>query len=218
MHHEHRQCSPSKEEERRRPRHAREQLEAIRHRRRARSHRARLRIPHQGRAAQAQQLRLAHPAERLRDHPRHRHGHGYHRHAYRFVGRLDRGLRRRCVRHIDGTAGRQLDARNPHLARRGPDHRLLAGLLGGLRGHPRLHHHTGRHAHLPWPRHRDRRRIRADHLAGVPRHRPQLPAATPRVVGSIRRLDHRGRHRVHRALRMEPAAPPRQGRQGRSHA
>lgn len=54
----------------------------------------------------------------------------------------------------------------------GPDRRRLAGLLGRRHRHPGLHYHSGRHVDLPWSRHRDRRRIRADYLPRIPWHCP----------------------------------------------
>lgn len=53
-----------------------------------------------------------------------------------------------------------------------PDRRRLAGLLGRRHRHPGLHYHSGRHVDLPWSRHRDRRRIRADYLPRIPWHCP----------------------------------------------
>lgn len=55
---------------------------------------------------------------------------------------------------------------------RRPDRRRLAGLLGRRHRHPGLHYHSGRHVDLPWSRHRDRRRIRADYLPRIPWHCP----------------------------------------------
>lgn len=57
---------------------------------------------------------------------------------------------------------------------------LVVGLIVGVWqgfwvaviGHPGLHYHSGRHVDLPWSRHRDRRRIRADYLPRIPGHCP----------------------------------------------
>lgn len=58
------------------------------------------------------------------------------------------------------------------LPHRRPHRWRLAGILGGLRGYPGLHHYLGRYADVPRARHRDCRRIRADHLQCLPWHRP----------------------------------------------
>jgi len=53
-----------------------------------------------------------------------------------------------------------------------PTMHRMAGLLGRRHRHPGLHYHSGRHVDLPWSRHRDRRRIRADYLPRIPWHCP----------------------------------------------
>ena len=75
------------------------------------------------------------------------------------------------VAFIGGVCALLMD-RHRHRSGRRPDRRRLAGLLGRRHRHPGLHYHSGRHVDLPWSRHRDRRRIRADYLPRIPWHCP----------------------------------------------
>ena len=170
---ERRNCNTCKERRKDRPAgHGCQQCPSIRYCRRTAGHRRGLRGPDRRRAAEAELLRVPDSAERLRDHPGHWYGDGHHRHPHRPFGWFLGSLHRWCVCTADGTRRSQLDARHRHRSGRRPDRRRLAGLLGRRHRHPGLHYHSGRHVDLPWSRHRDRRRIRADYLPRIPWHCP----------------------------------------------
>ena len=160
---------------------------------------ASVRDPHQGHHSHPAEHLQPGGAEQLHPDPGHRHGHRDHRRTHRSVGRVGRRIHRRAGRRLhrpDGPTGLAGCAAGPRYRRR---RRRLAGILGRLLRHSRLHRHAGRNAHLP----------RRHHAGAEQQADLALPGQLPEHFRGLRRRTRRVRRgsRVPRRRRGRPVHP-----------
>ncbi|CAA9262465.1 MAG: L-arabinose ABC transporter, permease protein AraH, partial [uncultured Blastococcus sp.] len=183
--------------------------------RRVRRHRRVVRVPHRRRLAEPRQHHQHRPPVLLHPGAGDRHGPGDHRRPHRPVGRIGGRAHRRGLGRPGDPAGLPVVGGHARRPRCRPGGRRMAGLLGGLRRHPRVHRDPRRHARVPRPHAAGARQ----HLAlavrrALHRRRQWLPQ---RAAGwqRLRRLHaadrRRGRRRL-RGQRFPHAAGPDQVR------